>query len=133
MADLTITAASVLYTSGPKVSSYNAGAAVTAGQGVYLDSTTSTLKLAQSDGTARGRHRPAADVCRNRRRHQYRCDYGENHDVRSGHYCGRRCSAGGSHQRQQDCAAWPCHCHGWLVHRGYPQRRRNGLVDAFWH
>jgi hypothetical protein len=52
MADLTITAASVLYTSGPKVSSYNAGAAVTAGQGVYLDSTTSTLKLAQSDGTA---------------------------------------------------------------------------------
>jgi hypothetical protein len=52
MADLTVTAASVLFTSGSKISSYNAGAAVTAGQAVYLDSTTSTLKLAQADGTA---------------------------------------------------------------------------------
>jgi hypothetical protein len=51
MADLTITAASVLYTSGPQ-SSGVAGASTTAGQAVYLDSTTSTLKLAQSDGTA---------------------------------------------------------------------------------
>jgi hypothetical protein len=51
MADLTITAASVLYTSGPKVTGV-AGASTTAGQAVYLDSTTSTLKLAQSDGTA---------------------------------------------------------------------------------
>jgi hypothetical protein len=51
MADLTVTAASVLWTSGTKLSGI-AGAAVTAGQGVYLDSTTSTLKLAQADGTA---------------------------------------------------------------------------------
>jgi hypothetical protein len=52
MADLTVTAASVLFTSGSKIASYNAGAAVTAGQAVYLDSVTSTLKLAQADGTA---------------------------------------------------------------------------------
>lgn len=51
MPDLTITAASVLFTSGTKVTGV-AGASVTAGQGLYLDSTTSTLKLAQSDGTA---------------------------------------------------------------------------------
>jgi hypothetical protein len=51
MADLTVTAASVLWTSGSKISGI-AGAAVTAGQAVYLDSTTSTLKLAQADGTA---------------------------------------------------------------------------------
>jgi len=51
MADLTITAASVLFTSGRKEHGV-AGAAITAGQALYLDSTTSTLKLAQSDGTA---------------------------------------------------------------------------------
>jgi hypothetical protein len=51
MADLTVTAASVLWTSGTKQTGV-AGATVTAGQAVYLDSTTSTLKLAQSDGTA---------------------------------------------------------------------------------
>jgi hypothetical protein len=51
MADLTITAASVLWTSGTKTSGV-AGASVTAGQGIYLDSVTSTLKLAQCDGTA---------------------------------------------------------------------------------
>jgi hypothetical protein len=51
MADLTVTAASVLWTSGTKTPGV-AGAAVTAGQCVYLDSVTSTLKLAQSDGTA---------------------------------------------------------------------------------
>jgi hypothetical protein len=51
MADLTVTAASVLWTSGSKIPGI-AGAAVTAGQAVYLDSTTSTLKLAQADGTA---------------------------------------------------------------------------------
>jgi hypothetical protein len=51
MADLTVTAASVLWTSGSKLSGV-AGATVTAGQAVYLDSTTSTLKLAQCDGTA---------------------------------------------------------------------------------
>ena len=52
MADLSITAASVAFTSGTKEATYNAGAAVTAGQVVYLDSTTSTYKLAQCDGTA---------------------------------------------------------------------------------
>jgi hypothetical protein len=51
MADLTVTAASVLWTSGTKQTGV-AGASITAGQPVYLDSTTSTLKLAQSDGTA---------------------------------------------------------------------------------
>jgi hypothetical protein len=51
MADLTVTAASVLWTSGSKISGI-AGATVTAGQAVYLDSVTSTLKLAQADGTA---------------------------------------------------------------------------------
>ena len=51
MADLTVTAASVLFTSGTKATGV-AGASITAGQSLYLDSTTSTLKLAQSDGTA---------------------------------------------------------------------------------
>jgi hypothetical protein len=51
MADLTVTAASVLWTSGPKPAGV-AGASVTAGQSLYLDSATSTLKLAQADGTA---------------------------------------------------------------------------------
>jgi hypothetical protein len=51
MADLTVTAASVLWTSGPKVTGV-AGASITAGQSLYLDSATSTLKLAQCDGTA---------------------------------------------------------------------------------
>jgi hypothetical protein len=50
MADLTVTAASVLFTSGSKLTG-TAGAAVTAGQVVYLDSAASTLKLSQSDGT----------------------------------------------------------------------------------
>jgi hypothetical protein len=51
MADLTVTAASVLFTSGSKIAGI-AGATVTAGQAVYLDSVTNTLKLAQCDGTA---------------------------------------------------------------------------------
>src|SRR5687767_15673944 len=51
MADLTVTAASVLLTSGNKYSG-TAGATITAGQTVYLDSVTNTLKLAQCDGTA---------------------------------------------------------------------------------
>lgn len=51
MADLVITAANVLWTSGEKKTGV-AGATVTAGQPVYLDSATSTLKLAQCDGTA---------------------------------------------------------------------------------
>lgn len=51
MADITITAANVLYTSGSKASGI-AGATITAGQVLYLDSVTATLKLAQADGTA---------------------------------------------------------------------------------
>jgi hypothetical protein len=51
MADLVVTAGNVLWTSGTRITG-TAGAAVTAGQAVYLDSTTSTLKLAQSDGTS---------------------------------------------------------------------------------
>ena len=51
MADLTITAANVLLTQGTKYSG-TAGATITAGQCVYLDAATSTLKLAQCDGTA---------------------------------------------------------------------------------
>lgn len=51
MADLTITPASVLWTSGTKETGV-AGVAITQGQAVYLDSSTSTIKLAQCDGTA---------------------------------------------------------------------------------
>lgn len=51
MPDLTITATSVLFTSGTKITG-TAGAAVTAGQALYEDSSASTLKLAQCDGTA---------------------------------------------------------------------------------
>lgn len=51
MADLTITAANVVFTAGTKESG-TAGASITAGQAVYLDAATSTLKLAQADGTA---------------------------------------------------------------------------------
>lgn len=51
MADLTVTAASVLFTSGTKESSYNAGESVTAGQCVYLSASSTWLK-AQCDGTA---------------------------------------------------------------------------------
>jgi hypothetical protein len=50
MANLTITAASVAAgTNASKVNSYLAGASITAGQSVYLDSTTSTIKLADAD------------------------------------------------------------------------------------
>jgi hypothetical protein len=51
MADLSVTAGSVLHTSGTKTTGV-AGAAITAGQALYLDSATNTLKLAQADGTA---------------------------------------------------------------------------------
>lgn len=51
MADLTITAASVLHTSGDKEVGV-AGAAITAGQALYIDTAASNvLKLAQCDGT----------------------------------------------------------------------------------
>jgi hypothetical protein len=52
MADLTITAASVLQTSGPS-NHGTAGATITAGQSIYKDASDSNkLKLAQCDGTA---------------------------------------------------------------------------------
>ena len=53
MADLTITAASVAAgTNASKVSSYLAGADITAGQAVYLDTSTSTMKLADAETLA---------------------------------------------------------------------------------
>lgn len=52
MAALTITAANVAWVSGTKDSTYNAGVAITAGQAVYLDTATSTWKLADADASA---------------------------------------------------------------------------------
>ncbi len=52
MANLTVTAASVIFTSGSKETGV-AGAAITAGQPLYIDTANSNvLKLAQADGTA---------------------------------------------------------------------------------
>lgn len=52
MSALSITAANVAWVSGTKNNAYNAGAAITAGQAVYLDSATSTWKLADADASA---------------------------------------------------------------------------------
>lgn len=52
MAALSITAANVAWISGGKNNSYNAGAAITAGQAIYLDSATNTWKLADGDASA---------------------------------------------------------------------------------
>ena len=53
MADLTITAASVAPGTGAKIDRrYNAGATITAGQLVYLDTTTETLLLADANASA---------------------------------------------------------------------------------
>lgn len=52
MAALTITATQVLEGAGALTMVKNAGEAITAGQVVYLDSSTNTWKLAQCDGTA---------------------------------------------------------------------------------
>ena len=52
MADLTVTAASVLFTSGTKITNYNAGETITAGMGVYLKASDSELYKAQCDGTS---------------------------------------------------------------------------------
>lgn len=59
MADLTITAASVAAGSGAKKTTGTAGASVTAGQVVYLDSTTSTYKLADNDSATAAVRSPA--------------------------------------------------------------------------
>lgn len=49
MADLTITAANVISGSGSKVTNGTAGATITAGQVVYLDSTDTRYKLADNN------------------------------------------------------------------------------------
>jgi hypothetical protein len=49
MTDLSITAANVIAGSGARTVDGTAGASVTAGQAVYLDSTTNTYKLADCD------------------------------------------------------------------------------------
>lgn len=49
MTDLVITAASVLPGSGARIVEGTAGAALTAGQALYLDSATNTYKLADTD------------------------------------------------------------------------------------
>ncbi len=49
MTDLSITAASVLWVSGVRPITGKAGATITPGQSVYLDTTTNTYKLADGD------------------------------------------------------------------------------------
>ena len=51
MAVLSITAASVLAATNTTVRNGSAGATITAGQAVYLDSATNTFKLADANGT----------------------------------------------------------------------------------
>lgn len=52
MTDLTITAASVVPGSGAVIEHGTAGASITAGQAVYLDSATNTYKLADCDNAS---------------------------------------------------------------------------------
>ena len=52
MADLSITAAQVLPDPSGDVYNGIAGATITAGQSVYLDATTTTVKLADADASA---------------------------------------------------------------------------------
>lgn len=59
MADLSITAANVVAGSGAKKVTGTAGAAITAGQVVYYDSTTSTYKLADTDSATAAVRSPA--------------------------------------------------------------------------
>lgn len=60
MADLTITAANVVAGSGAKINKqYNAGASITAGQAVYLESSSSTYKLADNDSATAEVRSPA--------------------------------------------------------------------------
>ncbi len=55
MADLSVTASAVLASSGAIIlRQYNAGATVTQGQAVYLDSTTNTWKLIDSNAAVTG-------------------------------------------------------------------------------
>lgn len=59
MADLTITAASVVAGTSAKVASRTAGASVTAGQVVYLDSADRKFKLADCDSATVAARTPA--------------------------------------------------------------------------
>lgn len=59
MADLTITSSSVVAGSGAKKVTGTAGASVTAGQVVYLDSTANTYKLADNDSATAAVRSPA--------------------------------------------------------------------------
>lgn len=52
MADVSITAANVVPGSDASYGTGTAGVALTAGQSIYLDTNTSTYKLAQANGTA---------------------------------------------------------------------------------
>lgn len=58
MADLVITAASVLAGTGSTKKNGTAGASVTAGQVIYLDSATNTLKLADNDSATAAARQP---------------------------------------------------------------------------
>lgn len=58
MADLTITAANVVAGTGSTKKHGTAGASVTAGQVVYLDSSTNTLKLADNDSATAAVRQP---------------------------------------------------------------------------
>ena len=51
MADVSVTAANVLASSRAIKQVYTAGATITAGQTVYMDATTNTVKLANADST----------------------------------------------------------------------------------
>lgn len=59
MADLTITATSVIKGSGARVSQGTAGATITAGQTVYLDTTAGDYKLADCDSATVAARSPA--------------------------------------------------------------------------
>lgn len=60
MADLTLTAASVLAGSGASIKHGTAGATITAGQQLYLDTATDTWKLADSNGASAAIRTPTA-------------------------------------------------------------------------
>ena len=49
MADITVTAANVLQAAGATIQTFTSGAAITAGQVLYLDLVTDTVKLADAD------------------------------------------------------------------------------------
>jgi hypothetical protein len=52
MADIVITAANVLPSTGARFSQQKAGVAITAGQTVYFDTASGTVKLAKANGAA---------------------------------------------------------------------------------